>query len=82
MPRTSGKGQVGNGRKSRAGGATRRRTLGQKTQADAAQVEPNYWLDDYVPYQLYRVTNKLNARLLKRLKRMRINTSQWRVLSV
>lgn len=42
----------------------------------------NAWLDDFVPYQLYRVTNKLNARLLKRLKTMRINTSQWRVLSV
>jgi len=42
----------------------------------------NSWLDDFVPYQLYRVTNKLNARLLKRLKSMRINSSQWRVLSV
>lgn len=47
-----------------------------------AAVEGNGWLDDFVPYQLYRVTNKLNARLLKRLKTMRINSSQWRVLSV
>jgi DNA-binding MarR family transcriptional regulator len=45
-------------------------------------IKGNRWLDDFVPYQLYRVTNKLNARLLKRLKTMRINTSQWRVLSV
>ena len=45
-------------------------------------IKGNGWLDDFVPYQLYRVTNKLNARLLKRLKTMRINTSQWRVLSV
>jgi MarR family transcriptional regulator, organic hydroperoxide resistance regulator len=45
-------------------------------------IEGNSWLDDFVPYQLYRVTNKLNARLLKRLKSMRINSSQWRVLSV
>jgi DNA-binding MarR family transcriptional regulator len=40
------------------------------------------WLDDFIPYQLYRVTNKLNARLLTRLRAMRINPSQWRVLSV
>jgi DNA-binding MarR family transcriptional regulator len=40
------------------------------------------WLDDFLPYQLYRVTNKLNARLLTRLRAMRINPSQWRVLSV
>lgn len=46
------------------------------------QIRGNAWLDDFVPYQLYRVTNKLNARLLKRLKTMRINSSQWRVLSV
>ena len=45
-------------------------------------IAPDQWLDDFLPYHLYRVTNKLNARLLKRLKAMRINTSQWRVLSV
>ena len=48
----------------------------------ASVIQGNGWLDDFVPYQLYRVTNKLNARLLKRLKSMRINSSQWRVLSV
>lgn len=83
MPKTSGKGKAaGRGRKYQAADATRRRASGRKAPNDAAPVEPNYWLDDYVPYQLYRVTNKLNARLLKRLKRMRINSSQWRVLSV
>ena len=59
---------------------------GGKRARRATSAEPvikgNGWLDDFVPYQLYRVTNKLNARLLKRLKTMRINTSQWRVLSV
>jgi DNA-binding MarR family transcriptional regulator len=45
-------------------------------------IQGNGWLDDFVPYQLYRVTNKLNARLLTRLKTMSINSSQWRVLSV
>ena len=48
----------------------------------ASVIQGNGWLDDFLPYQLYRVTNKLNARLLKRLKSMRINSSQWRVLSV
>jgi MarR family transcriptional regulator, organic hydroperoxide resistance regulator len=45
-------------------------------------MEADHWLDSFVPYHLYRVTNKLNARLLKRLKTLRINSSQWRVLSV
>jgi DNA-binding MarR family transcriptional regulator len=48
----------------------------------AAPIAGDQWLDDFIPYQLYRVTNKLNARLLTRLRAMRINPSQWRVLSV
>lgn len=48
----------------------------------ASAVDANRWLDTFLPYHMYRVTKKLNARLLKRLKTMRINTSQWRVLSV
>lgn len=40
------------------------------------------WIEDFVPYRLYRVTNRLNAKLLGKLKSMRINPSQWRVLSV
>jgi len=47
-----------------------------------AAIAADHWLDTFLPYHMYRVTNKLNARLLKRLKTMRINTSQWRVLSV
>jgi DNA-binding MarR family transcriptional regulator len=47
-----------------------------------APIGGDQWLDDFIPYQLYRVTNKLNARLLTRLRAMRINPSQWRVLSV
>ena len=39
-------------------------------------------MDDYLPYQLYRVTNRLNVRLQGRLKAIGINLSQWRVLSV
>ena len=70
----------------RAAAAGSKRGKGRKRGERAARGEPaiagNRWLDDFVPYQLYRVTNKLNARLLKRLKSIRINTSQWRVLSV
>lgn len=40
------------------------------------------WMDDYLPYRLYRVTNRLNVRLQGRLKAIGINLSQWRVLSV
>lgn len=39
------------------------------------------WLDEFIPYRLYRVTNKLNAKLLSRLRTRRINPSKWRVLS-
>ena len=61
---------------------TRAATGSRRAQRAEPFIKGNGWLDDFVPYQLYRVTNKLNARLLKRLKMMRINTSQWRVLSV
>ena len=40
------------------------------------------WLEDFMPYQLYRVTNRLNMRLLNRLRSISISPSQWRVLSV
>ena len=40
------------------------------------------WLLNFIPYLMYRATNKLNARLLSRLKALKINPSQWRALSV
>ena len=42
----------------------------------------NKWLDGFVPYQVYRITNGLNQRLRSRLRRLHINISRWRVLSV
>src|SRR5690242_1822076 len=66
--------------KSRDAKAGRRRSAAARQPAGA--IAPDHWLDTFVPYHLYRVTNKLNARLLKRLKSRRINSSQWRVLSV
>ncbi|MGF7146598.1 DNA-binding MarR family transcriptional regulator [Sphingomonas zeicaulis] len=53
------------------------RSVAGKTLADGDR-----WMDDYLPYQLYRVTNRLNVRLQGRLKSIGINLSQWRVLSV
>lgn len=66
----------------KAAKALSNRTGSAAAKRDSAAVEADRWLDNFVPYHLYRVTNKLNARLLKRLKSMRINSSQWRVLSV
>lgn len=42
----------------------------------------NNWLDDYLPYQLYRLTNRLNQRLQARLRSQGIKPSRWRVMSV
>ncbi|PEQ13079.1 hypothetical protein B2G71_09675 [Novosphingobium sp. PC22D] len=42
----------------------------------------NHWIDDYIPYKLYKVTSLLNMRLHKRLKANGVNLSQWRILSV
>ena len=70
-------------RRAAAAGSKRARSVNKSVNKSAEPaIQGNAWLDDFVPYQLYRVTNKLNARLLKRLKTMRINSSQWRVLSV
>ncbi|MGI9344034.1 MAG: MarR family winged helix-turn-helix transcriptional regulator [Gammaproteobacteria bacterium] len=40
------------------------------------------WLDGFVPYQLYRITNRLNQRLRERLRQLPISVSRWRVLGV
>ena len=40
------------------------------------------WLDGFVPYQIYRITNRLNQRLRTRLRRLPISISRWRVLGV
>jgi DNA-binding MarR family transcriptional regulator len=52
--------------------------------ADATSVleSGDGWLDDFLPYHLYRVSNLMNLRLQGRLRNKGINLSQWRVLSV
>jgi DNA-binding MarR family transcriptional regulator len=40
------------------------------------------WLQGFVPYLLYRITNHLNRRLRSRLRKEGINISRWRVLAV
>lgn len=42
----------------------------------------NRWIDGFMPYHLYRVTSKLNTKLMGKLKANRINPSKWRVLSI
>ena len=40
------------------------------------------WLQNFIPYLIYRITNQLNQRLRGRLRKSGINISRWRVLSV
>ena len=40
------------------------------------------WLQNFVPYLIYRITNQLNKRLRGRLRKSGINIARWRVLSV
>jgi len=40
------------------------------------------WLDDFLPYQLFRVTSLMNLRIQGRLRTIGVNLSQWRVMSV
>lgn len=48
-----------------------------------AQSKPgDNWLDGFVPYQIYRITNSLNQRLRARLRRLPMSLSRWRVLGV
>jgi DNA-binding MarR family transcriptional regulator len=50
--------------------------------ADAASEMGDQWLDSFIPYRLYRTTARLNAKLLSKLRVLRINPARWRVLSV
>lgn len=40
------------------------------------------WLQQFVPYLLYRITNQMTRRLRGRLRKSGINISRWRVLAV
>lgn len=40
------------------------------------------WLQNFVPYLLYRITNQLTRRIRGRLRKSGINITRWRVLSV
>lgn len=40
------------------------------------------WLQNFVPYLLYRITNQLSQKLRGRLRQTGINISRWRVMSV
>jgi DNA-binding MarR family transcriptional regulator len=40
------------------------------------------WLQSFVPYLMYRITNSLNGRLRGQLRKAGINIARWRVLAV
>ena len=40
------------------------------------------WLQTFVPYHLYRISNQLNQRLHTRLRKSGVNMARWRVLAV
>lgn len=42
----------------------------------------DHWLDEFVPYQIYRTANCLNELMRRRLKNTGINIARWRVLSI
>ena len=47
-----------------------------------ANKNKEHWLDEFVPYLIYRITNQLNQNLQSRLKRSGVNIARWRVLAV
>jgi len=49
---------------------------------DNRRKQGDNWLDGFVPYQIYRITNTLNQRLRGRLRSLPISVSRWRVLGV
>ena len=40
------------------------------------------WLSTFVPYLMYRITNKLNTRVRVKLRNSGMNLTRWRVLAV
>lgn len=40
------------------------------------------WLDDYIPYLLFRISNRLDLKLRDRLRKVGISIWWWRVLAV
>ena len=40
------------------------------------------WLEDFIPYRIYRVSSLMNMRVQGRLRACGVNLSQWRVLGV
>ena len=40
------------------------------------------WLDDFIPYMMYWITNHLNLNLRAKLRKVDINIVRWRILAV
>lgn len=52
------------------------------TQVRNKRTTGNRWLESFVPYLLYRITNNLDRRLRAHLRDLDINVVRWRILSV
>ncbi len=50
-----------------------------KTQMDLGG---DLWLKEFIPYILFRITNRLNLDLRENLRPMKISLGRWRVMSV
>lgn len=59
---------------------TKKDTAPQSKDGDAGR--GNNWLEGYVPYQLYCLTNRLDRRLQTRLRKSGIKPSPWRIMTV
>jgi DNA-binding MarR family transcriptional regulator len=58
-------------------------TASQQSLKDEAQeqLRPGVPLEDYLPYQLFRIVNRLTLNLRENFRPMKITLSRWRVLS-
>ena len=53
-----------------------------KSETARDQLADGVALDDFLPYLMNRITNRLNLNLLEDLRPLKINVPRWRVLAV
>ena len=54
--------------------------MNEKASDDSASEGDETFLDDFIPYVMYRITNRMNMDLQDCLRPLKINVSRWRVL--
>jgi DNA-binding MarR family transcriptional regulator len=59
-----------------------RKSLANQTGVDQLpKLEGDYFVTEFVPYIMNNITNTMNQRFKKSLKKFKLNVSQWRVLA-